>query len=189
MSAKWIFFLVCLAGTEVRASPGNFACSRRITVGEPVMLSSFQESNAGTIMLGSVPCNGNLTTGVMYKPMPMGLVEGTTQYLIDVSTASGEPFPGANFTEGFHPYGGKMMKSLGVAGNSTAWNSYLTTYNTSTRLNAGNPQNCPTRTSDHTKSSLIFSTEGEVVVRMAWSNAPTQGVMVSPSCRYNDRKG
>jgi hypothetical protein len=182
MPATWIFFLVYLVGTEVVASPGNFACSRRIVVGEPVMVSPFQESNAGTITLDSIPCNGNLTTGVTYKPMPMGL-GASTRYLIDVSTASGEPFPGANFTQGFHVYGGKTMKESGVVGNLTAWAAYGNV----TRLNAGTPQNCPARTSDYANSRLIFSTAGQVVVRMAWSNNPADGVMVSPSCRYNVR--
>jgi hypothetical protein len=179
MPATWIFFLVYIVGTEVVASPGNFACSRRIVLGEAVMLSPFQESSAGTITLDSVPCNGNLTTGVTYKPVPMGLI-ASTRYLIDVSNAAGDPFPGANFTEGFHVYGGKTMKASGVVGNSTAWAAY----GNATRLNAGTPQNCPARTSAHTNSKLIFSTAGEVVVRMAWSNTPTDGVMVSPSCRY-----
>ncbi len=176
------FILVCLALVVVRASPGNFACSRRINVGGPVMVSQFQESSAGTITLESVACNGNLDTGVTYKPVPVGL--GTlTRYLIDVSSESGDPFPGANFTQGFHVYGGKTMKSSGVVGNLTAWAAY----GNATRMNPGTPVNCATRTSDYMNGRLVFSTPGQVTVRMAWSNNPADGVMVSPPCRYTVR--
>jgi hypothetical protein len=174
--------LAFLAVTVVKASPGNFACSRRINVGGAVMVSQFQESSAGSITLDSIACNGNLTTGVTYKPMPVGAV-AATRYLIDVTTESGEPFPGANFTQGFHVYGGKTMKSSGVVGNVTAW----VAYGNATRMNPGTPENCATRTSNHVNGRLVFSTPGLVTVRMAWSNDPVEGVMVTPPCRYTVR--
>ncbi len=144
------------------------------------MVSQFEESSAGTITLDSIPCNGNLTTGVTYTPTPGGLV-AATRYLIDISNDAGDPFPGANFTQGFHVYGGKTIKAPGIAGNLTAW----VAFGSSTRLNPGTPQNCPTRSSDYMNSRLVFSSAGQVIVRIAWSNNPSNGTMVSPPCRYN----
>jgi hypothetical protein len=176
------FILLGLALAVVRANPGYFACSRRINVKGPVMLSQFEESSEGSITLDSIPCNGNLTTGVTYKLVPIGAV-ASTKYLIDVTTESGDPFPGANFTQGFHVYRGHTIKSSGVVGNSTAWAAY----GNGTRLNPGTPENCATRTSDHVNGRLVFSTPGQVTVRMAWSNKPAEGVMVTPACRYTVR--
>ncbi len=144
------------------------------------MVGQFQESNAGTITLNSIPCNGNLTTGVPYMPMPVGLVD-STRYLIDISDMEDGPVPGANFTEGFHTYNGRTMKEQGVAGNLTAWLAY----GSASRLNSGTPQRCPSRSSDYTKGRLIFSSAAQVNVRMAWSNQPGDGTFVSPPCRYN----
>ena len=143
------------------------------------MAGKFQSSTAVSIMLNSIACGGNLVTGVSYTPMPMGL-NSSTRYLIDIGTDAGEPFSGANFTQGSLVHNGRTMKATGIAGNMTAW----VEFGSNSRLNAGTPVTCPTRTADYVNSRVVFSAPGAVVVRIAWSNAALDGAMVSASCRY-----
>jgi hypothetical protein len=177
MSA-FIWIGVCLLVVTTEAVPANFACTRKINVGDVIMAGQFQSSTAVSIMLGSTACGGNLQTGVSYTPTPTGL-NSTNRYVIDIGTESGDPFSGANFTQGFLVYNGKTIKATGIAGNMTAWTAF-----SGTRLNNGNPVNCPTRTADYANSRVVFSTPGQVVVRIAWSNGALDGAMVSTSCRY-----
>jgi hypothetical protein len=182
---RWMYVLVgmvaasCLLMLLAEALPAHFACKRKIKVGGAVMAGHFQQSNAVSIKLGSIPCGGTLKTGVLYTPNPRGL-DGLAHYLIDVTKPNGDPFPGAIFIKGAHIYDGSVLKSPGIAGNLAAWSAFPPP-----RLAfSGKPATCPTRSSNFAGSKLKFSTPGTLIVRIAWSHGPLEGAMLSAPCRY-----
>lgn len=162
--------------------PANFACSRKIQIGDAVMAGNFQSSTDISITLGT-ECGSILQTGTPYTPTVVGYdtvaSTGNTFFLIDVSNETGDAFPGASFGLGSHLYNGKTLKpaAAGVVGNLTAWNTWTTT-----RLSPGTAVNCSARASAFNKS-VTFSSPGTVTVRIAWSHGPP-AVFVSSPCHY-----
>jgi hypothetical protein len=155
----WMVAASSLLVLLTEAFPAHFACIRKIKVGAAIMAGRFQQSNAVSIKLGSIPCGGTLKTGVVYTPNPRGLYAGA-HYLIDVTKSSGDPFPGATFIKGAQVYDGK---SSGTKGKSAV---------------------CPSRSRSFPGSKLKFSSPGKVFVRIAWARGPFQGAMISAPCQY-----
>ena len=181
MCAPVRVLLGCCLFVLANCIPQNFACSRKIIVGDSVMGSTFQASTAGSVMLDMVPCNGTVKIGTPYTPMLSGSV--AARYLVDVTTLSGEPFTGASFKHWSHTYNGATLKTNVITGNSTAWVAYNTTAS-GPRLISGSPLNCTSRNSAVGGSKLVFSSVGTVFIQVAWSTGPLNGVMVGPACKY-----
>jgi hypothetical protein len=178
----WVVSATCLLVLLTEAFPVHFACKRKIKVGAAIMAGHFQSSNRVSIKLGSIPCGGTLQTGVLYTPNPRGL--NSNHYLIDVSKTDGTAFPGAQFVTGAQTYDGAVLKSPSIAGNVAAWTSFPPP-----RVKfSAKPATCPNRSLNFPGSKLKFSTPGTVVVRIAWSLSPLQGVMVSAPCQYKVTK-
>ena len=124
-----------------------------------------------------------------YTPEISGL-NGSIQFVVDVTDSDLNPFPGASFTKGYLTYNGALIKNPALRGNTVLWNAYpYNCSNSHCRLNysATHPQNCSTRSST-VGSTLRFTEPGEVHIRLAWGlapYAPVQGVKVLDSCTYS----
>ena len=202
MKAKLVVFLAALPlGC---AFPNYLPCNRIIKIGQPVMVNFFKGgSTAAAIQLDKVDCGGTLITNTNYSPKISGipwnpLAEGESvneciqadgsppvpnlMYLIDVTDANYNPFPGANFVEGV------FLSS-----------DYVSPLDPPQYVQDGKVplySPCPSRSMGalkmiqenpyfaFTNSTIRFSDPGVATIRLAFSHGPQYGVYVVENCTY-----
>jgi len=175
--------------------PPSLACSRKIIVGEPVMASYFVEDNTKSnkwVQVKGEICGGTLYTNVDYTVVLNGMNTTNHRWIVDVTDAMYNPFPGAQFTTGQLTYSGWIVKNPAVRGNPVLWDAYP--YNcTSTSCSHMNktafpPVNCTTRSTASIASVIRFTSAGEAKIRLAWGDFPIAakaGVHVLDQCSYS----
>ena len=158
------------------------------------MAGQIKESTDASIRLDGADCGGVLKVETDYRPILSGIplnpflagvyvntcMDGETApnvlYVIDVTDASFNPFPGANFTQGALIWDGTA--SFGPALHSHVCSSR----SSGLRFVPDPPYAIPSP--PVLRFSKSSSLPAEVTIRLAWTHGPQYGLNVIENCTY-----